>query len=77
MGTMTLAIPNNLLEEMRNYSEIKWSEVARKAIRSRIEVLRMADKIAAKSKLTKKDVDDFSKMIKESANKRYMSENSN
>ncbi len=33
MPHITLSIPKELLEEMRKYPEIKWSEVARKAIR--------------------------------------------
>ncbi len=33
MPHITLSIPEDLLERMRRHPEIKWSEVARKAIR--------------------------------------------
>ncbi len=72
MGNITLSVPDDTLEEMRHFSEVKWSEVARKAILERIETLKLADKIAHKSKLTAKDVEDFGKRIKSLANKRFM-----
>ena len=64
MGNLTLALPDNLQERMRKHSEIRWSEVVRKSITQRIELLEMMDKITQKSKLTKKDVDDISRKIK-------------
>lgn len=72
MGNMTLSIPNNILDEMKNFSEIKWSEVARKAIINKIEMLKMAEEIASKNKLTQKDIDEFSKKIKASASNRFL-----
>ncbi|HDI74065.1 MAG TPA: hypothetical protein ENF57_03550 [Candidatus Korarchaeota archaeon] len=33
MPHITLSIPKELFEEMKKYPEVKWSEVARKAIR--------------------------------------------
>jgi hypothetical protein len=72
MANMTLSIPNDVHEEMRRFGEVKWSEVARKAIVERLETLRMAEDLAKKSKLTQKDVDEFSKKIKASASKRFL-----
>lgn len=72
MGTMTLAIPDDVQKEMKHFSEIRWSEVARKAIQERIEMLRLAEQLAKKSKLTAKDVEDFSKKITASATKRFV-----
>ena len=72
MGNITLSIPNNVHEEMKHFSEIKWSEVARKAIVERLETLKMADKLAKNSKLTEKDVDEFSNKIKSLAAKRFL-----
>ncbi|MBW2975990.1 hypothetical protein KY347_00935 [Candidatus Woesearchaeota archaeon] len=71
MGNITLSIPNDIHEEMRKFSEVRWSEVARKAIVDRLETLQLAEKLAKKSKLTQKDVSDFSKKIKSAANKRF------
>ena len=64
MGNITLALPDDLQEKMRKHSEIRWSEVVRKSIAQRIELLEMMDKIAKKSKLTQKDVDEISRKIK-------------
>jgi len=71
MGNITLSIPNDIHTEMKRFSEIRWSEVARKAIIERLETLKLADSIAKKSKLTKKDVEEFSRKIKSSATKRF------
>ena len=72
MGNMTLSIPNEVQHEMRHFSEVKWSEVARKAIIEKLGALRFAERLASKSKLTQKDVDDFNKKIKSSASKRFL-----
>ena len=64
MGNITLALPDELQQRMRKHSEIRWSEVVRKTIALRIEMLEAMDKIAKKSKLTKKDVNEISKKIK-------------
>jgi len=72
MGNMTLSIPDKIQEEMKQYSEVRWSEVARKAIVEKIEALQLADRLAEKSKLTQKDVDEFSQKIKHLAGKRYL-----
>lgn len=70
---MTLSIPNDIQDDMKKFSEVKWSEVARKAIVEKLETLKLAESLAKKSKLTKRDVEDFNKKIKSSANKGFMS----
>ena len=72
MGNMTLSIPNDIHKEMRHFSEVKWSEVARKAIVERISTLKLAESLAKKSKLTEKDVEVFSKKIKSNATNRLL-----
>ena len=64
MTNITLAIPDNLHKRMKHHSEIRWSEVVRKSISRKVNLLDAMNKIANKSKLTKKDVDDISKKIK-------------
>ena len=49
---------------MKKHSEIRWSEVVRKSISSKVEMLEVMDKITKKSKLTEKDVDKLSRKIK-------------
>jgi len=72
MGNITLSIPNNIHKEMKHFSEVKWSEVARKAIVERIDILRLAESLAKKSKLSQRDVEEFSKKIKSNAAKRFL-----
>lgn len=73
MSNITLSVPDEIHADMKNFSEVRWSEVARKAIVDKLETLHLAEKLAKKSKLTKKDIDDFSKRIKSSAAQRFIS----
>ncbi len=63
MPNITLAVPEELHEKMKKHSEIRWSEVARKAISQKMEDLEVMDRIAAKSRLTQKDVDEIAKKV--------------
>lgn len=63
MTNLTLAIPEELHERMQVHSEIRWSEVVRRSILQKVEMLDAMDKIAKKSKLTKKDVDEIAQKI--------------
>ena len=72
MVSITLSIPEDIHKEMKNFSEVRWSEVARKAIIARIESLKLAEELVKKSKLTKQDVKEFDKKIKSIATKRFL-----
>ena len=72
MGNITLSMPENVHKEMKHFSEVKWSEVARKAIVDRLETLKLAESLAKKSKLSESDIEQFSKRIKSSATKRFL-----
>jgi hypothetical protein len=67
MANMTLAIPDELQEKLREHSEIRWSEVARLALEKKVADLEMLDKLTSKSKLTEKDVSDISARINTAA----------
>lgn len=71
MVNMTLSIPEELHKKMKRMSEIRWSEIARRAIEERINDMEIMNQIASKSKLTKKDVDEISKKIKSRTAKRF------
>lgn len=71
MTNMTLAIPDELASRMKRFSEIRWSEIVRRAIEQRVNDLEMMNKIAAKSKLTKKDIDEITKKIKRAASIKF------
>lgn len=67
MPNITLAINSELYEKMKKMNEIRWSEVARRAIEQRVNDFEVMNKIASKSKLTKSDVEEISKKIKRTA----------
>ncbi len=73
MANITLAIPDELHEKMKHFSEMRWSEVARKAIQQRIEDLETLNAIASKSKLTKKNILGLSKKINKDATGKFLS----
>lgn len=72
MANITLSLPNEVHSEMKNFSEVRWSEIARKAIIHKLEMLKLAESIAQKSKLTENNVEDLSRKINRSATKRFM-----
>jgi len=72
MGNITLSMPKEIHKEMKNFAEVKWSEVARRAIINKLNTLRLAESLAKKSKLSEKDIKDFSKKIKSLANNRFL-----
>ena len=72
MANMTLSMPDDVSREMKEFSEVRWSEVARRAIIEKLETLKLAETLASKSQLTQKDVEEFSKKIKSGAAKRFL-----
>lgn len=60
---LTLAISDELGEKMKEHNDVRWSEVARQAIERKIRDLETLEKIASKSRLTKKDVEEISRKI--------------
>jgi len=72
MGNITLSVTEEVHQAMKKYSEIRWSEVARRAIEERLETLMLAEKLARKSRLTEKEALEFSKKIKALAGKRFL-----
>ena len=69
---MTLAIPEELHNKMKHFDDIKWSEVARKAIEQRVHDLELMNKIASKNRLTVKDAEELADKIKRSASKKFL-----
>ena len=74
MPSLTLSIPPELKREMDEHPIINWSEVARGAIRERLESLNILNSIVAKSKLTEKDALELGRKIKHSQHLRLRRE---
>ena len=71
MPNMTLSIPEEIHSIIKKHNEIKWSEIARRAITQEAKKLSLMDKIASKSKLTMDDVKEIDEKIKDGLFKRY------
>ena len=64
MVNITLAIPEDLKQELQEHEEVNWSAVIRKALQEHLRKIRIAEAIASKSKLTQKDADEIAGKIK-------------
>ncbi len=73
MPTMTLSIPEDLYRIIKKHSEIKWSEIARRAMWEYAKKLELLDRLTEHSKLTEEDVMEIDRIIKESLAKHYKS----
>lgn len=68
---MTLSIPDELHTIVKKHTEIKWSEIARRAMWVQAQKLKLMDGLASKSKLTEKDIDELDHKIKAGLLKRF------
>ncbi len=71
MANITLAVPEDLHKIIKLHKEIRWSEIARKAMWDYARKLELLDKITKKSKLTEKDVEELDAKIKKALAKHY------
>lgn len=71
MSNITLAIPEELHMIIRKHNEIKWSEVARRALWQQARKLQVMDKLVSKSEFTEKDVEELDHKIKAGLLKRF------
>lgn len=68
---ITLSVSDEVYEKMKEFPEMRWSEVARKAIEARIDALQTLEEMASKSKLTEKDAQELGKKIKRAIARRH------
>ena len=71
MPNMTLSIPSELHTIVKHHTEIKWSEVARRAMWEQARRMHLMDKLVEKSKFTEKDVTELDHKIKKGLLKRF------
>lgn len=70
MSNITLAIPEDLHEKMREHTEIRWSEVVRLAIQKRVADLELMERLTSRSRLTKRDAEKISEKIDREVSKK-------
>ncbi len=71
MVNMTLAVPAELHDIMKQHTEIKWSEIARKAMWEHARKIELMEKLVAKSKLTEKQAEEIGEKIKAGLHRRH------
>lgn len=71
MPNVTLAVPEELHRIMKNHPEIKWTEVARHAMKEYAVRLQVLDDITSKSKFTEKDALELGEAVKKDITLRY------
>jgi len=68
---VTFAVPEELHEIMKRHPEIKWSEIARKAMWEYASKLELMDRLTRESQLSEKDVLELDKKVKAGIAKKY------
>lgn len=68
---MTFSVPAKVKRRAQRMKDVNWSGVVTKAIEDKLAQLELADRLAARSKLTLEDVDELADMIDEAMAKRY------
>jgi len=72
MVNITLSIPEDLHRKLKKHSEIRWSEVVRKALAEKVADLEYMDRISSKSRLTLREAEEFSDKVSASAAEKFM-----
>jgi predicted transcriptional regulator len=72
MPTMTLAVPDELKKKMEKFPEMNWSEVARQAIRQRVEMLETLKEFTKDSTMTEEDALEMGRKVNKALAKRYL-----
>jgi len=64
MPNMTFALPEDLRREMRRRKEVRWAEVARRAIARELDRLNLYDRVLSNSELAETDAVDLGRAIR-------------
>ncbi len=71
MVNMTLAVPKELKQDMDDFPEINWSEVARAAFKRKIDALRILKEFTSDSELTEEEAIELGRKVNKELKKRY------
>ena len=72
MPNMTLALSEDVYQIVKSHREVRWSEVARRAIEDYAKKIALLDALTSESELTKEDVMELDEKIKEGVFKYYI-----
>ncbi len=71
MTNMTLSVPEELYNKMKQHTELKWSDIARKSFENKLNEIELLDKLLSKSKLSEKNAEIIGHQIKAEIRKRF------
>jgi hypothetical protein len=71
MPNMTLALPEDVYKIMKEHTEIRWSEIARRAITEYAKKLAMLNALTSESELTEEDIMELDEKVKEGIYEHY------
>lgn len=74
MTSLTLSIPPELKKKMEHFSEINWSEVARKAILQKIEDMEFLEAFTSDSTMDEETALELGRKVNKALAARYKSE---
>lgn len=72
MPNMTLSLPEDIYAIVKEHKEIRWSEIARRAIEDYARKLVLLDALTSESKLTEEDILEIDEKIKEGIYRHYL-----
>lgn len=71
MASLTLSIPEEVKEKMKEFPEINWSEVARQAILEKTRLLEKMNRLLVAGGLNEEEVPDLGREIKKRVWKKH------
>ena len=72
MPNITLSLPEDIYSIVKQHKEIRWSEIARRAIEDYARKLTLLDALVSESKLTEEEVLEIDEKIKDGIYRHYM-----
>ena len=73
MPNMTLSLPEDIYKIVKTHKEIRWSEIARRAIEDYAKKVALLNAMTAKSELTEEDIMVLDEKIKSGVQQHYKS----
>ena len=73
MPNMTLSLPEDIYKIVKTHKEIRWSEIARRAIEDYAKKVTLLNAMTAQSELTEEDIMVLDEKIKSGLQKHYRS----
>ena len=72
MPNITLSLPEDIYAIVKNHREIRWSEIARRAIEDYAKKLVLLEALTSESTLTEDDILEIDGKVKEGIHRHYL-----